>query len=66
MGVVVELEGRVAWRLPAGADALPLASGCDWGYCTRPGVAWRRLGGRWLVVCARCVSAPLPEPDFLG
>jgi hypothetical protein len=63
MGVVVPIreDGRVTRRQPA--DALPLEACCDWGWCGRPGVAWRWSEEYrcWLVVCSRCVSKPVHE-----
>lgn len=60
--VLFRRDGRVTRRMPPGA--LPLQAGCDWGWCNRPGVAWRWSEdfGLWLVVCVRCVGKP-PPPE---
>lgn len=62
MGVVLSFEpadGAVSYEQPRGT--LDRACGCDWGKCDRPGVAWRwsALYRQWLVVCARCIQAPV-------
>jgi hypothetical protein len=43
--------------------AISLEAGCDWGWCDRPGVAWRYSAGLklWLVVCAGCLARPPKE-----
>lgn len=61
MGDVIVLDGRVTRSQPPGA--LALEAGCDWGWCDRPGIAWRWCAEMrlWLVVCARCVRLPAPR-----
>lgn len=48
-------KGEVTTEDPGG-DALPLESGCDWGNCDKPGVAWRYewRNHTWIVVCKAC------------